>query len=130
MFYTPEMSRRARSIELWAALKYLGKDGVDELVLGFHQRALQFGEELKAEGFQVLNDVVFNQVVVACDTDVLTAQTMQNIQKSGECWAGGAEWNGKVVIRISVCSWVTTESDITHSVRAFVAAREKAMEKY
>ncbi len=130
MFYTPEMSRRARSIELWAALKYLGKDGVDELVLGLHQRALQFGEELKAEGFQILNDVVFNQVVVACDTDVLTNLTMQYIQKSGECWAGGANWNGKVVIRISVCSWVTTESDITRSVKAFVAARDKAVGKY
>lgn len=130
MFYTPEMSRRARSIELWAALKYLGKDGVDELVSGLHQRALQFGEELKAEGFQVLNDVVFNQVVVACDTDALTTLTMQNIQKSGECWVGGATWKGKVVIRISVCSWVTTEDDITRSVRAFVAAREKALGKY
>lgn len=127
MFYTPEMSRRARSIELWAALKYLGKDGVDELVTGLHLRACQFGEELQAEGFQILNDVVFNQVVIACDTDELTRMTMQNVQNSGECWAGGGEWNGKVVIRISVCSWVTTESDVTRSVRAFVAAREYAI---
>ena len=130
MFYTPEMSRRARSIELWAALKYLGKGGVDELILGLHHRALQFGEELKEVGFQILNDIVFNQVVVACDTDELTSQTMKNIQQSGECWVGGAIWEGTIVIRVSVCSWVTTENDITRSVRAFVAARQKAVEEY
>lgn len=129
MLYTPEMSRRARSIELWAALKYLGKTGVDELVFGLHQRALQIAEELKTENFQILNNVVFNQVLVACDTDVLTNQTMQNIQKSGECWVGGASWDGKAVIRISVCSWATTENDIIRSVGAFVAARTKAVEE-
>jgi len=126
MFYAPEMSRRARSIELWAALKYLGKEGVDELILGLHHRALQFGDALRAEGFQILNEVVFNQVVVACDTDELTSQTMKNVQQSGECWVGGAIWAGKTVIRVSVCSWVTTANDIERSVRAFVAARQQA----
>jgi glutamate/tyrosine decarboxylase-like PLP-dependent enzyme len=129
MLYTPEMSRRARAVELWAAIRYLGKDGVDELVYGLHERALQIGEELKAESFQVLNDVVFNQVLVACDTDLLTNQTMRNIQQSGECWAGGANWNGKAVIRISVCSWVTSKADITRSASAFVAARHKAIKE-
>jgi glutamate/tyrosine decarboxylase-like PLP-dependent enzyme len=129
MFYTPEMSRRARSIELWAALNYLGKDGVDELVYGLHQRALQFADELNVEGFQILNDVVFNQVLVACDTDALTNLTMQNIHNSGECWAGGAHWQGRVVIRISVCSWVTSKTDITRSVRAFVSSRHKSLQE-
>ena len=127
MLYTPEMSRRARVVELWAALKYLGKKGVDELVSGLHEHALQMAGGLKAENFRVLNDVVFNQVLVACDTDEITEQTMRNIQDSGECWVGGAEWDGKKVIRISICSWATTEDDITRSVRAFVAARDKAV---
>lgn len=129
MFFTPEMSRRARSIELWAAMKYLGKDGIDEMVYGLHQRAKQFSEELKAAGFKILNDVVFNQVLVTCDSDEATNQTMKNIQESGECWVGGANWNGKVVIRISVCSWATTEEDIKRSVKAFIAAREEALGK-
>ena len=128
MLYTPEMSRRARAIELWAALKYLGKEGVDKLVFGLHQRAVQMGQELKAENFQILNDVVFNQVLVACDSDEITDQTMRNIQASGECWVGGASWNGKAVIRISVCSWATTGEDISRSARAFAAARNKAVE--
>ena len=129
MFYTPEMSRRARSIELWAAMKYLGKAGIDELIFGLHQRARQISEELETEGFQILNDVVFNQVLVACDTDELTNLSMKYIQDSGECWVGGASWNEKAVIRISVCSWVTTEDDINRSVNAFVTAREQALKE-
>ncbi|MGB9443238.1 MAG: pyridoxal-dependent decarboxylase [Desulfobacterales bacterium] len=129
MFYTPEMSRRARAIELWAALKYLGKEGVDELVFELHQRAVQIGQELKAENFQILNDIVFNQVLVACDNDQVTDLTMRYIQESGECWVGGASWNGKEVIRISICSWATTEDDITRCVGAFVSARNKAIQE-
>ena len=129
MRYTPEMSRRARAVELWAALKYLGKEGVDELVIGLHERAVQIGQELKAEHFQVLNDPVFNQVLVACDSDKITDQTLRYIQTSGECWVGGTRWNGKTVIRISICSWATTEEDITHCVRAFVTARDKAAQE-
>jgi glutamate/tyrosine decarboxylase-like PLP-dependent enzyme len=129
MLYTPEMSRRARAIELWAALKYLGKEGVDELVSGLHQRAVQIGRELKTENFQILNDVVFNQVLVACDSDEITVQTLQRIQESGECWVGGAGWDGKAVIRVSICSWATTEDDITRCVSAFVSARNKAIQE-
>jgi len=126
MLYTPEMSRRARVVELWATLKYLGKTGIDELVFGLHERAVQMSQELDAEGFEILNDVVFNQVLAACDSEELTTQTIQYIQQSGECWVGGAIWQGKAVIRISVCSWATTTQDITRSVRAFVSARGKA----
>lgn len=129
MLYTPEMSRSARVVELWAALKYLGKEGVDELVSGLHQRAIQMAQELKAENFQILNEVFFNQVLVACNNDKITEQTMRYIQKSGECWVGGARWDGKSVIRISISSWVTTKEDITRSVKAFVAAREKAFQE-
>ena len=129
MLYTPEMSRRARVVELWAALKYLGKKGVDDLVYGLHQRALQMARELEAENFRILNEVVFNQVLAACDSDAITDLTMRYIQESGECWVGGAHWNQKVVIRISICSWATTEDDITRSVTAFVAARNKAVQE-
>lgn len=128
MLYTPEMSRRARAIELWAALKYLGKAGVDELVVGLHERAVQIRNELQTEDFQILNEVVFNQVLVACDTDEITKRTIHHIQQSGECWVGGARWNGKAVIRISVCSWATTEEDIARSVCAFVRARDNAIQ--
>jgi len=123
MFYTPEMSRRARVIELWATLKYLGKAGIDEMIYGMHQRALQFAEEVsKVDGFVVLNEVVFNQVLVRCETDLLTNKTMSHVQELRECWAGGSLWNGKKVIRVSICSWATTVADITRSVKSFEMA--------
>ena len=128
MFYTPEMSRRARSVELWAAMKYLGREGIDELVYGLHQGALRISEKLKTEGFALLNEVVFNQVLVKCHSDEVTNQTMKNIQDSGECWVGGATWNDMAAIRISVCSWATTKSDIDRAVETFVTARDKALD--
>jgi len=126
MLHTPEMSRRARVCELWAALKYLGRSGIDELVSGFHLRARQFARELQQQGFEILNDVVFNQVLVACGSDTLTTETINNIQQSGECWVGGTQWQQRSVIRVSVCSWATTPEDVSRSVKAFVDAREQA----
>ncbi len=123
MLYAPDMSRRARVVELWATLKYLGKQGVQDLVDRLCGHASRFAGLLDDQGFRILNDVVFNQVLVACDTPEHTQATLANIQKSGECWCGGAVWNGEPVIRISVCSWATTEADVERSVAAFVKAR-------
>lgn len=125
MLYTPEMSRRGRAIELWAALKYLGRSGVDELVYDLHQKAVAFADQLREANFKILNDVVFNQVIVSpAEDDQTTELIMQAIQNSGECWVGGSTWQGKKVIRISVCSWVTSEEDIARSVQAFIRARD------
>jgi glutamate/tyrosine decarboxylase-like PLP-dependent enzyme len=120
MFYTPEMSRRARVVELWATMKYLGRYGIDQMVEVLHVRAKQFAEEIsRVEGFRVLNEVVFNQVIVSCASDELTLQTLKKVQEQRECWAGSSDWDGRKVIRVSVCSWATTAEDITTSVRSF-----------
>lgn len=124
MLYSPEMSRRGRAVELWATLKVLGRSGVEELVDGLCARATQAAEQLRAEGFQVLNEVVFNQVLVAGDTPEQTTALLKRLQQSGEVWCGGATWHGQPVIRISVCSWATTPEDIDRLVAAFVAARQ------
>ena len=126
MLYTPEMSRRARAVELWASLKYLGRKGLDDLVYGLHERAVQFADELSANNFEILNDIVFNQVLVSCGTDELTKETLEQVQEMSECWCGGAQWFDRSIIRISVCSWATTPEDITRSVKSFVKAREMA----
>jgi len=125
MRYTPEMSRRARVIEMWAALKFLGKAGLDDMILGMHLRAKQFAEELKEAGFDILNEVVFNQVMVRYQSDEMTSRLEKEVQELRECWAGGSSWFGQKVIRISVCSWATTEEDVSRAVASFVAAREK-----
>lgn len=120
MFFTPDMSRRARVIELWATLKYLGRAGVDEMVYGLYERAVQFAGLIQEEdGFNVLNDVVFNQVMVRCDSDELTERVLARIQDLRECWVGGSMWEGRRVIRVSICSWATTEEDIQRSAASF-----------
>lgn len=127
MLYTPEMSRRARSVELWATLKYLGKMGVDELVTGLHFRAQQAANELQAVGFQILNDVCFNQILIAADDEEQTLKVMESVQNEGVCWVGGSKWKDKSVIRFSVCSWATTAEDISMSVRSFDNARRQIL---
>jgi glutamate/tyrosine decarboxylase-like PLP-dependent enzyme len=126
MLTTPEMSRRARGIELWATLKTLGRRGAAELVEGLADRARQAADGLRGAGFRILNDVVFNQVLIACETPEATQATLGRLQASGEAWCGGSRWQGETVIRMSVCSWATTAEDIDRTVRAFVQAREGA----
>ena len=123
--YTPEMSRRARGIDVWASLLSLGREGVAELVELLHERARSFAAQFRSAGFEVLNDVVFNQVVVGCGDERQRDALVGAIQRSGECWVGGSSWFGRPVIRVSVCSWATTEQDVKRSVAAFVAARGK-----
>jgi glutamate/tyrosine decarboxylase-like PLP-dependent enzyme len=127
LLYTPEMSKRARAIELWAAIKYLGRAGIAELVEQLHSHAQKFASLLTENGFKVLNDVVFNQVILSCDTEKLTQKTLTLVQQSGECWCGGSVWQEKSVIRISLCSWATTEQDILRSVDIFIQARAQAI---
>ena len=127
MLYTPEMSRRARGIELWATLKYLGKSGVQDIVDRLCAYARYFAQMLSENGFTVLNEVVFNQVLVKCETAGLTTATLQNIQSGGKCWCGGAVWHGEPVIRISVCSWQTTKGDINACVEVFKQCRESSL---
>ena len=126
MMTVPEMSRRARAVDLWAALKYLGRTGVGALVDTMCLRAEQFARGLAGEGFRILNDVVFNQVLVACDTPEQTRKTLSRIQEGGICWCGGTLWNDDPAIRISVSSWRTTEEDVEESVNAFIRARSSA----
>lgn len=124
MSYTLDMSRRARIVELWATLKSMGRYGVAELTEDLHQKAVYFAEELGKKGFQILNEVCFNQVLVSAETTDLTNGILKIIQSSGELWCGGSKWDGKSVIRLSVCSYRTTLQDIDRCVREFVKARD------
>lgn len=124
MLYTPEMSRRARGIELWATLKFLGRSGIEALVDGLCDRASQMGRQLAEQGFIVHNEVVFNQVLVSCEDEASTTAVLAAVQAEGVCWCGNSVWKGRTVIRISICSWATTDTDVKESVQAFVRARE------
>ncbi|RLQ94533.1 pyridoxal phosphate-dependent decarboxylase family protein [Falsibacillus albus] len=120
MLFTPEMSRRARSIELWATFKSLGKRGVAELVDELHEKAKYFADIVSNEGLDVLNDVVFNQVLIHFRDDIKTEELIKRVQTSGVFWAGGASWLGKKVMRISVCSYKTSYEDIEISAKEII----------
>jgi glutamate/tyrosine decarboxylase-like PLP-dependent enzyme len=120
MLYTPETSRRARGTEIWTALRSLGRAGVADLVERSCQHAERFAAGLSAAGFEILNDVVLNQVLVSFGADEFTRRVIQAVQQDGTCWCGGTLWHGRAAMRISVCNWATTQADVDQSVEAIV----------
>jgi len=116
MQWGPESSRRARAVEIWATLRALGSKGVEDLVDRTCNHAAKFAEGLIAAGYEVLNDVVLNQVLVSFGCDEITDRVIQGIQDEGTCWCGGTEWKGRKAMRISVSSWATTDSDVSRSL--------------
>ena len=125
MHNTPDSSRRARGVELWATLKSLGRAGLRELVERTCSHAQRFAKGLRNAGFEVLNDVVINQVLVSFGAPEVTREVIRRIQEDGTCWCGGTVSQGKTAMRISVSSWATTEADVERSLEAIVRlARE------
>ena len=117
-----ESSRRARGFAVWAALKELGSDGVAELVDRCCRLARQFAGSLAAAGFEVVNDVVLNQVLVSFGSDARTDEVIASVQRDGTCWMGGTTWRGRRLMRISVSNWSTTQDDVDQSVAAILRA--------
>jgi glutamate/tyrosine decarboxylase-like PLP-dependent enzyme len=126
MNYTPDSSRRARAIEIWAALKSLGRSGLAELVNRNCRQAQRIAAGLQAGGVEVLNEVVLNQVVVAFGDDERTHRVTGRIQDAGTCWCGGTTWRGRAAMRISVSSWATTAEDVERSIAAILEAHRAA----
>lgn len=125
MHQTPDSSRRARGVELWAALKTLGRAGLAQLIERTCAHAQTFAAGLQAAGFEVLNEVVINQVLLSFGSGDITREVIRRVQEEGTCWCGGTEWQGKTAMRISVSSWATTEADVQRSLAAMVRiARE------
>src|SRR4051794_10366829 len=120
--YNPELSRRARGVELWAGLRSLGQSGMAQIVERTSSHARRFAAGLRAAGFQVLNEVVINQVLVSFGSAERTLRTVERVQSEGTCWCGSTMWQGHAAMRISVSSWVTTEADVDMSLRAMVEA--------
>lgn len=122
--YTPEMSRRARAVEIWAALRTLGREGLADLIERNCRFARRFAEGFRAAGYEVLNDVVLNQVLVSFGDDSDNADTTQRviaaIQADGTCWCGSSVWQGHSAMRVSVSSWATTEEDVERSLAAML----------
>ncbi len=125
-WFTPELSRRARGTEVYAAIRSLGRSGVSDMISRCCRHARRFAGELEASGFEILNDVVLNQVLVRFGDDQQTKRAIELIQQDGTCWAGGTTWQGKHAMRISVSSWATTDEDVTASLEAMIRCGKQA----
>jgi len=123
--FTPELSRRARGVDVWAALRCLGRGGVAELIERNCRQARRFADALRGAGFEVLNEIALNQVLVAFGDAARTQRVIAALQTDGTCWCGGTVWHGRSAMRISVSSWATTDADVERSIEAMLrVARE------
>jgi glutamate/tyrosine decarboxylase-like PLP-dependent enzyme len=125
--FTPELSRRPRGIEVWAALRSLGRQGLADLVERNCRQAARFADGLRQRGYTVLNDVVINQVMVSFGDAETTRRVIAAVQRGGVCWMGGTVWQGHTAMRISVSSWLTTDDDVDRSVEAIARAASEVM---
>jgi glutamate/tyrosine decarboxylase-like PLP-dependent enzyme len=130
--FTPEFSRRARGLPVWAALRSLGRAGVAELVERCCGHARRFADLLgAADGVEVLNEVVLNQVLVRFtdpggDSDGRTREVIRRVQEDGTLWLSGTTWHGMAAMRISVSNWSTTTDDVDRAAAAILAAAREA----
>jgi glutamate/tyrosine decarboxylase-like PLP-dependent enzyme len=118
--FAPEASRRARGVELWAAMRSLGRSGLAELIERNCRQAKTFADRLREAGFSILNDVVLNQVLVSFGSEQDTRRVIAGVQSDGTSWCGGTQWHGLAAMRISVSSWATTDEDVERSVAAMI----------
>jgi glutamate/tyrosine decarboxylase-like PLP-dependent enzyme len=118
--FTPEMSRRARGVEIWAALRSLGRAGLAELIERNCRGAARLAEGLKAAGYEILNEVVLNQGLASFGDDETTRRVIAAVQEEGTCWFGGTVWHGRAAMRISVSSWATTDEDVERSLATMI----------
>ncbi len=119
---TTDGSRRARSFDVWAALRSLGRQGLAALIDRNCDQAKWLGDELAQSGIEVLNEVVLNQVVIAFGSDEVTLRAIAALQEARACWCGGTRWHGRQAMRISVSSWATTQEDMVITRNAILAA--------
>ncbi len=123
---TPELSRRARGVEVVVALRSLGRQGVAALVERCCRHARRFALGLAAAGHDVLNEVVLNQVVVAFGDEATSARTLELVQREGVCWCGPTRWRDRAAVRISVSSWATRDEDVERSLASILRCAERA----
>jgi glutamate/tyrosine decarboxylase-like PLP-dependent enzyme len=127
--WSPDMSHRARGVEIWAAIQSLGRTGIAEMIERSCQQAARFAAELAAAGYAVLNDVVLNQVLISFGSDAETEECVRAIQEEGTCWCSSTRRRGQLAMRISACSWATTDQDIEMSIAAIIRTVEQCKQR-
>ena len=126
--FVPEMSRRARGVEIWAALRSLGRNGLAQMIERCCEHAQVIARALREAGYDVLNDVVLNQVLVSFGTPEATQRVIAGIPEDGTLWCGGTKWQGHTAMRISVSSWATSGADVEQSIEAILRVAKRVGE--
>jgi glutamate/tyrosine decarboxylase-like PLP-dependent enzyme len=124
--WTPEFSRRARAIPVYATLRHLGREGVAALVERCCALTARMVDRLTAApGVTALNEVVLNQALIRFrDDDATTRDVIARVQRDGTCWLGGTVWKGAAAMRISIINATTTEMDVDRSAEAILRIYE------
>ena len=122
--FTPEISRRARAVEPWAALRQLGRAGIRGLIERCCRFARRMADGLREDGHEILNEVVLNQVLVSFGDR--TRRVIEAIQRAGTCWCGGTEWQGRSAMRISFSNWATRDEDVERSLETIRRLAQQA----
>ena len=120
MHHTPQSSQRARQVEVWAVLRTLGRSGVAQLVQRASDAAQLIAERLRGADFDVLNDVVINQVLLRYGSAATTEALIAEIQRDGRIWCGATQWRGETAMRVSVSSWKTNLDDAARAADVIV----------
>ena len=122
--YVPEMSRRARAVPVYAALRSLGRSGLAELIERCCAHARRLERAIgRIDGAEVLNEVVLNQVLVRFrDHDEVTSAVAEHVRRGGEAWVGGTVWRDRGAVRVSFSNWSTTDDDVDRLGAAFELA--------
>lgn len=120
MRFTPELSRRARGVEVWAAPRSLGRSGLARLIDRSCRHAQRFADGLSSAAFEIQNEVVLNQVGVSFGDDAMTTAVMMAIREAGTCWSSGTRWRDRSVMRIRMRSWLTTEEGVERGLPAII----------
>ena len=115
--FVPELSRRAREIVVWAALRSLGRSGVEDLVAGLCRAARRFADGLAdVDGVEVLNDVVYTQVCVGFGSDELAGRVVARVLEDGTAWMSGSRWHDRAILRVSMSNATTDDADVDASL--------------
>jgi len=129
MDWNPEWSRRSRCFAAYAAIRQLGRNGIEALVDRCCEHAHSIVMRIGAlKGAEVVWEPTINQGLVRflqpglnateLDHDRRTDEVIAEILRTGEAFFGGTTWHGRRAMRVSVCNWRTSATDVDRVVAA------------
>jgi glutamate/tyrosine decarboxylase-like PLP-dependent enzyme len=120
-FLTPENSRRARALSVWATLRAYGRSGYREMVERHLALARHLGRRVDDEPeLERLAEVRLNIVcfrvrpadVPEAALDELNRRLGEALLADGRVFAGTTTYEGRIAFRPAIVNWSTEEGDV------------------